>query len=123
MIEPVGIVWTLAPQMGDLTSVQGGFVTLLGKFWAVWENTTETGEGHTFSGNWSTPIGTKGTLTVPGRKDGFLQASLVVNGIKIGISGSDLSSEVQYTTSAFSEQLLEIGIDGGNGWVEIHYGK
>ena len=119
--EPIGIVWTLAPQMGDLTSVQGGFVTQLGKFWAVWENTTETGEGYTLSGNWSTPLGTKGTLTVPGSKDGFLQASLVVNGIKVVISGSLLSPEVQYTTSPFGEQLLQIDIAGGDGVLEVQY--
>ncbi|TAQ89348.1 hypothetical protein B7494_g2346 [Chlorociboria aeruginascens] len=35
--SPVGQTWKLAPQFGDLTSAEGGFVTSLGKFQAGWK--------------------------------------------------------------------------------------
>lgn len=34
-----GKTWQLAPQLGDLTSVEGGFTTELGNFWAKWNST------------------------------------------------------------------------------------
>ncbi|RMY97814.1 hypothetical protein D0864_04629 [Hortaea werneckii] len=40
----VGSTWRFAPQFGDLTSVQGGFMTSLGAFQASWN---VTGEGKT----------------------------------------------------------------------------
>ena len=117
--EPLGSVWTLAPQMGDLASVQGGFVTGLGKFWASWENSTEKSGGKTLRGTWSTPLGTSGMLTVPGNKHEVQQLKL--NGAKVKTWSSDLASETTFTTSAFDEQLVVMKLDGGNGTLEISY--
>ncbi|KAK4622225.1 hypothetical protein CLAFUW4_06912 [Fulvia fulva] len=70
----VGSTWTLAPQFGDLTNVEGGFVTSLGKFQAGWNGTgngtgtgigTGTGNGTGYSLEWSTPGGTEGTVVLP----------------------------------------------------------
>jgi hypothetical protein len=62
--EPGGAKWTLAPQFGDLTSVEGGFTTLTGKFSAKWELTAR---GYTLS--YDTPTGTTGTLLLPANLD------------------------------------------------------
>lgn len=58
----VGSTWTLEPQFGDLTSVEGGFVTKLGKFQASW--TVAKNGGYSLS--WTTPKGTKGQVVLPG---------------------------------------------------------
>lgn len=42
--SPLGVTWKIAPQFGDLCSVEGGFVTGLGKFWTRWKR---GGEGYT----------------------------------------------------------------------------
>lgn len=58
--NPVGKTWRLAPQFGDLKTVEGGFVTKLGKFQASWE--VKNG-GYTLGFN--VPEGTTGTLVLP----------------------------------------------------------
>ncbi|KAK3074187.1 hypothetical protein LTR53_003585 [Teratosphaeriaceae sp. CCFEE 6253] len=42
---PLGSTWKFAPQFGDLTSVEGGFTTGLGKFQAAW-NVTDGGRSY-----------------------------------------------------------------------------
>jgi Bacterial alpha-L-rhamnosidase C-terminal domain len=60
LISPGGVEWVLAPQFGDLTSVEGGFTTNLGKFSAKWVlNST----GYTLE--YDTPTATTGTLVLP----------------------------------------------------------
>lgn len=56
----VGATWQLAPQFGDLTNVEGGFVTTLGKFQASW---ALTANGYTLEYN--VPVGTQGQLVLP----------------------------------------------------------
>ena len=58
----VGSTWKLAPQFGDLTSVEGGFVTSLGKFQASWQ---VLGGGREYELEWSVPEGTVGVVTLP----------------------------------------------------------
>lgn len=58
----LGSTWRLAPQFGDLTHVEGGFTTGLGKFQASW-NVTDGGEAYSLS--WIVPEGTTGDLTLP----------------------------------------------------------
>lgn len=60
--DRAGSKWSLKPQFGDLTSVQGGFTTILGKFEAGW-NVTGGGRGYTLT--WSTPAGTQGSVVLP----------------------------------------------------------
>lgn len=59
---PGGSSWSLAPQFGDLTSVQGGFTTPLGKFSASWNL---IGVGYVLT--YTVPANTKGTLVLPSR--------------------------------------------------------
>ncbi|TKA77205.1 hypothetical protein B0A55_02579 [Friedmanniomyces simplex] len=59
---PLGGSWKFAPQFGDLTSVEGGFTTALGKFQAAW-NVTDGGLG--YSAEWTVPANTKGTVVLP----------------------------------------------------------
>lgn len=60
IVERVGKAWRLAPQFGDLSSAEGGFVTSLGKFQAGW-NVTDGG----FCLWWNTPAGTSGEVVLP----------------------------------------------------------
>ncbi|KAK5722576.1 hypothetical protein LTR15_005807 [Elasticomyces elasticus] len=46
---PLGSTWKFAPQFGDLTSVEGGFTTGLGKFQAAWN---VTNGGRAYSAEW-----------------------------------------------------------------------
>ncbi|CAJ2507533.1 Uu.00g087190.m01.CDS01 [Anthostomella pinea] len=62
-----GSAWKFAPQFGDLTSVEGGFTTTLGKFSAAW-NVTDGGRSYTAS--WTVPSGTKGTVSLPALPSG-----------------------------------------------------
>lgn len=62
MTGRVGSTWTLAPQFGDLTSAEGGFVTKLGKFQASWKVAKNGG----YSVSWSSPKGTSGKVVLPG---------------------------------------------------------
>ena len=64
LTSPGGKTWSLAPQFGDLTSVEGGYTTPLGKFSASW--TLIGSEGYTLSYN--VPRGTTGTVVLPASK-------------------------------------------------------
>jgi len=58
--SPAGFTWKLAPQFGDLQSVEGGFTTSLGKYQASWRL---QGPGYTLSYN--VPEGTTGQVKLP----------------------------------------------------------
>ncbi|KAK6810557.1 hypothetical protein RU639_013638 [Aspergillus parasiticus] len=58
--SPRGLTWKIAPQFGDLKTVEGGFTTSLGKFQASWDKSPD---GYTLQ--FSVPPGTKGNLTLP----------------------------------------------------------
>jgi hypothetical protein len=60
ILSPAGATWQLAPQFGDLTSVEGGFTTSLGKYQASWK-VTKTG----YTLEYSVPRGTTGQLILP----------------------------------------------------------
>jgi hypothetical protein len=60
VLSPAGATWKLAPQFGDLTSVEGGFTTSLGKYQASWKL---VGGGYKLE--YSVPEGTAGQLVLP----------------------------------------------------------
>lgn len=60
ILSPAGATWKLAPQFGDLTSVEGGFVTNLGKYQASWQ--IQTG-GYTL--DYEVPQATTGQIVLP----------------------------------------------------------
>ncbi|KAI7322377.1 Six-hairpin glycosidase [Hortaea werneckii] len=51
----VGSTWRFAPQFGDLTSVQGGFMTSLGAFQASW-NVTDAGKSSPEGRKWESDL-------------------------------------------------------------------
>lgn len=63
--SPAGAAWKLAPQFGDLTSVEGGFTTSLGKYQAKWQR---IGAGYKLE--FDVPKGTTGQLVLPTLKFG-----------------------------------------------------
>lgn len=59
-----GSTWRLAPQTtGDLTHVEGGFTTKLGKFSASWTKNTTDG---TITLEYNVPLGTSGEVVIEG---------------------------------------------------------
>lgn len=129
---PLGSAWTLAPQMGNLTHVEGGFVTGLGKFQASW-----TKQGGCVVGSWNTPPGTSGTLTLPwnaargwnGWSGGFGEHGVGRPGSwrKGGSPDSQGDGFVSWSgkqpggcnvtmsTSVFGEDLMTLQVSGGPG--------
>ena len=73
---PGGSEWMLAPQFGDLTWVEGGYTTPLGKFSAKWELLGRTG----YEMWYNVPAGTSGTLVLPGA--GSQAPTVVLDGTK-----------------------------------------
>jgi hypothetical protein len=73
--SPLGATWQLAPQFGDLTSVQGGFTTSLGKFQASWR----TGPGGSYDLEFDVPASTKGEVVLP-LPAGTSHPSITMNG-------------------------------------------
>jgi hypothetical protein len=102
VVSRVGASWRLAPQFGDLTSVEGGFVTSLGKFQAGW-NVTDSGKGYSLW--WNTPVGTTGTVVLP----------LIVSGkrslVREGVSGT------------LNERNNVLTIAGGSGSLKVQAGQ
>jgi len=106
VVERLGSKWKLAPQFGDLTDVEGGFSTALGKFWAKWS------VGPQFSGGYrlefKMPKGTVGDVVLPfsgGRnisvtvrgKETFMGLSKMVGG---GMGFSDVEGGSHYVIIA-----------------------
>jgi hypothetical protein len=95
---PGGANWTLAPQMGDLSSAQGGFTTPLGKFSANWEV-----ESDSFTLQFDVPVSTKGLVELQVERS----AKVLVDG-----------REHKTTTDPVSG-LLMISMPGGRHIVQI----
>ncbi|KAE8149621.1 Six-hairpin glycosidase-like protein [Aspergillus avenaceus] len=81
--SPRGLTWRIAPQFGDLKTVEGGFTTPLGKFQAAWEKNPDS-----YTLEFSVPAGTKGNLTLP-----FVRSSEKPS---ITIDGNDIYKGVYY---------------------------
>lgn len=96
----LGSTWRLAPQFGDLTNVEGGFTTGLGKYSASWQlNANKT--GYTLS--WTVPAGTEGTLVLPAAPQGG-QASYSLNGKHRGF---------------VVKKPIELALQGGTGKIVV----
>ncbi|KAB8078539.1 Six-hairpin glycosidase-like protein [Aspergillus leporis] len=81
--SPRGLTWRIAPQFGDLKTVEGGFTTSLGKFRVAWEKKPD---GYTLQ--FAVPAGTKGNLTLP-----YVRSSEKPS---ITIDGNDIYKGVYY---------------------------
>lgn len=105
-LSVVGIAgqeWKLAPQFGDLTSAQGGFTTILGKFQASWQL-----EGEGYSISYNVPAGTTGQLILPCLSNG---------------TWPSISIDGQPVPRTMSPQIVGAGVvlsvDGGQHAIEV----
>lgn len=74
----------LAPQFGDLSAVEGGFTSVLGKFSAGWSKGDEG-----YSAWWDMPTGTNGTLVLPAEEGSAVQVdSVAVEGVYDSVSST-----------------------------------
>ncbi|KAH7327144.1 glycoside hydrolase family 78 protein [Rhexocercosporidium sp. MPI-PUGE-AT-0058] len=103
---PGGREWNLAPQFGDLTEAEAGFVTPLGRFSAKWELTQG---GYTVA--WGAPGGTKGAVVLPGR-EGSAVRSLKVDGKERVIQAQEVST---------GDGTVRIIVEGGEHSLEVLY--
>jgi hypothetical protein len=100
VVSPLGLAWKIAPQFGDLSFAEAGFVTSLGKFKASWKTTTD---GYVL--DFSVPKGTVGNLTLP-----FVTKSKPL----IAIDGDQLTRGVTY-----SDDTATIEVTGGSHKVAV----
>jgi hypothetical protein len=85
LTAPGGSEWTLAPQFGDLTHAEAGFVTPLGPFQASW---TLVQGGYTLS--WEVPAGTTGVLILPAA--GTSQPTVEIDGQQVQTHGLEFNA-------------------------------
>ncbi|KAK0109311.1 hypothetical protein ONS96_003130 [Cadophora gregata f. sp. sojae] len=104
LISPGGADWILAPQFGNLTFVEGGFTTPLGKFSAKW---TLIPGGYELS--YDVPIGTNGTLVLPALKTG--RSTVTSDGKQLDVDDYDASTG--HATIS--------GVPGGNTAITVWY--
>lgn len=90
LVGGAGKTWVIAPQMGDLTTVNAGFVTPLGEFAnAVTGSGTN---GSVLSMNFSTPAGTTGAVSLRGVSGSLVKGSVrveLVNGEAENLAGGN----------------------------------
>lgn len=98
----LGSEWRLAPQFGDLTSVEGGFTTGLGKFQASWK---VVHGGDMYSLRWTVPEETQGSVVLPALPTGK-EAVVEVDGRKVGMM-------------EMGEKGYQISVGGGSGKVVV----
>ncbi|TAQ87104.1 hypothetical protein B7494_g4573 [Chlorociboria aeruginascens] len=101
LTSPGGQTWTLAPQLGDLTSAEGGFTTPLGRFYASW---ALVDGGYNLS--YSAPDGTTGTLNLPGQS-----------------SGSKVKRNGEHVAGFFDKlrRVVSLQGDGGTHELSVHF--
>lgn len=88
-----GSTWQLAPQFGDLTSVEGGFTSSLGQFQAAWRRES-TKSSSSYELSFKVPTDTQGTVVLPpvnGKK-----SKVTLNGKKVQW-GSDDTKTISIT--------------------------
>lgn len=98
---PAGKTWMVAPQFGDLVSVEGGFTTNLGKFKASWATSGDEG----YQLEFSTPQGTSGTVKLPVLQSGKVP-SVKVNG-------------TAYEVKGLSNGSVEMNLQGGEYQIQV----
>jgi len=103
--SPAGAAWKLAPQFGDLTSVEGGFTTSLGKYQAKWQNFGILG----YTLEFNVPKGTTGQLVLPALTWGVFP--------KISLDGKQVAQrrDVQLTGGS-----VVVQVEGGSHTVNVN---
>jgi hypothetical protein len=102
---PLGSEWRFEPQLGDLTDVEGGFVTRLGKFRARWVRGVDG-----YNASLSTPAGTVGRLVLPALARGQMP-SVVVDGRR---------EDPRWYRRSEAGDLVEVDtVGGGNHTIQV----
>ena len=97
-----GATWVIAPQLGDLTSVEAGFQTALGAFSVAIQ--TSGPNGTVTSMNFSTPARTSGIVIIPGYTGSLSGADgttvMLTGGVAEGVKGGNWSLVVSSSPNA-----------------------
>jgi len=102
--QPSGAAWTLAPHLGNLTSVEGGFTTSLGRFKASWTRAIQN-----INLVWNTPSGTNGTLVLPV----YTGSMVYVDGVR-HVLGTNSTQ-----TTFLGEKTVTFDVRGGMGSAQV----
>lgn len=90
LVGAAGKSWIIAPQVGNLTVVEAGFVTPLGEFSNA---VTASGVNESIvSMRFSTPLGTTGTVSLPGVSGQLVKGNVsvgLVDGRAVGLAGGN----------------------------------
>ncbi|THH04410.1 hypothetical protein EW145_g5548 [Phellinidium pouzarii] len=82
--SPRGATWALSPHFSGLNAAEGGFTTPLGWFGVSWE----VKDNAIISMVVSTPVGTQGTVTIPGIETGLqVDGGTTQHGWPVSVSG------------------------------------
>lgn len=95
LTSPIGLSWLIAPQFGNLSSAEGGFMTSLGRFRVHWEKSPDE-----YTLRFFVPEGTRGNLTLPFIRSGEQP--------EIKIDGNDIYRGVYYV-----EDTATVTVSGG----------
>ncbi|KAI0386555.1 glycoside hydrolase family 78 protein [Hypomontagnella monticulosa] len=96
-----GSTWRIAPQFGDLTHAEGGFMTSLGKYQVRWTKNDDD----TFTLVYGVPVGTSGVLVLPVSNSG--------KKYKVTVDGRDVT--VTHGMSIQAEGSRQLYITEGTG--------
>lgn len=97
---PMGTSWSLAPQFGDLTSVEGGFTTPLGKFQAAW---AVFGNG-SYVVSYNVPEGTSGMVALPA-ENATGMPRILLDGVVVNMGGLVVDE---------GTETVVVEVEGGN---------
>lgn len=82
----LGSSWQIAPQFGDLTSVQGGFTTSMGKYQAAWNRAADG----SYKLSFDVPKDTQGVVILPA--PGSKKKSATLNGKALKWGGGETTT-------------------------------
>jgi hypothetical protein len=97
--------------VGDLTSVEGGFTTGLGKFQASWMLIDSHGHsGKDLVVSWK----------VPAQTQGMLMLSVSSRKVQVTLNAKSLSNG-SFIQSVFEEELVQLSVKSGSGSASVNY--
>lgn len=109
MVGPAGSEWLIEPHVGDLTEVQAGLSTAMGRFSVSWKASDDL-----FTVSFKTPKDTTGTLAVPLHS----KSAKVMQGLNVelangtGIDSQPIKEDFYVTLS---------NLPGGSYYVRVAY--
>ncbi|KAL2014785.1 hypothetical protein VTN00DRAFT_2310 [Thermoascus crustaceus] len=106
---PLGERWRLAPQLGrgDLRSVEGGFVTALGKFKASWKRSLSL-LGASYVLQFEVPEGTEGEVVLPSPVGKRQPSVIIMDGKRVqkGVASKDKTTATITVTGGGSHRIF-----------------